>query len=138
MAKLTVIKAAKAGYGARPTIYKDIRSGKLSTEKNDRGTVVIEESELIRLYGPPTPKTEKEQAKETEAAALRKEVERLKKELEEATSEVATYRNKADEVQAEAKEERAQLLKIVEDTQRLLEDANKESRKGVFRKLFGG
>ena len=61
-----------------------------------------------------------------------------KKELEEATSEVATYRNKADEVQAEAKEERAQLLKIVEDTQRLLEDANKEARKGVFRKLFGG
>ena len=44
------------------TIYKDIKSGKLSTEKKDKGTVFIEESELARLYGTPIPKKKKEQA----------------------------------------------------------------------------
>ena len=73
MAKLTVVQSAKAGYAARPTIYKDIKGGKVSTEKTSKGTTVIDESELQRFYGVPTPKTPKEKVSGDQLAAAQKE-----------------------------------------------------------------
>jgi len=138
MAKLTVVQSAKAGYAARPTIYKDIKSGKVSTEKTSKGTTVIEESELQRVYGEPTPKTPKEKVIGEDLAAAQKEIARLKEALEVSNARAATALNKVEEVRTESKEERARLYKIVEDNQKLLEDATKSANKGLLGKIFGG
>lgn len=55
MTKLTVIEAARAGYAGRATIYRKLNAGALYSETDDDGTIVIEEAELVRVFGEPTP-----------------------------------------------------------------------------------
>ncbi|MCP4936526.1 MAG: hypothetical protein GY927_20565 [bacterium] len=48
--KLNKTQAAKAAGVTRPTLDKHIKEGRLSTGKNGRGQVVIDVSELERVY----------------------------------------------------------------------------------------
>ncbi len=48
--KLNKTQAAKAAGVTRPTLDKHIKEGRLSTEKNGRGHVIIDVSELERVY----------------------------------------------------------------------------------------
>ena len=138
MAKLTVVQSAKAGYAARPTIYKDIKGGKISIEKTSKGTTVIEESGLRRVYGNPSPKTPKEKVIGEDLAAAQKEISRLKEALEVSNARAATALNKVEEVRTKTEQERDRLYQIMEDHQKLLEDANKNAKKGLLGKIFGG
>ena len=54
MTKLTVIEAMRAGYAGRSTIYRKLTAGELNSETDD-GTIVIEEADLVRVFGEPTP-----------------------------------------------------------------------------------
>ena len=63
MAKLTVVQAAKAGWASRQRIYRRIKSGKLSAETDADGRVVIDTSELVRVFGDPVRSTDTETPK---------------------------------------------------------------------------
>ena len=63
MAKLTVVQAAKAGWASRQRIYRRIKSGKLSAEIDADERVVIDTSELVRVFGDPVRSTDTETPK---------------------------------------------------------------------------
>lgn len=50
MARLSFRRASEVFDVSRPTLSKARKSGKISAEKDERGTWLIEESELARLY----------------------------------------------------------------------------------------
>src|SRR5690554_1895678 len=52
MAKLSITAAAKLFDVSRPTILKDLRSGKISGDKDARQGWAIDKSELLRVYQP--------------------------------------------------------------------------------------
>lgn len=54
MPKLTVIQAAREGYAGRSTIYRKLDVGTLNSETDEDGTIVIDETELVRVFGEPT------------------------------------------------------------------------------------
>ncbi|MBU2788074.1 helix-turn-helix domain-containing protein [Acidithiobacillus sp. VAN18-1] len=51
MSKLTITEAAKVVGVSRMTLYKHIKSGRLSVEKDQFGKPNIDVSELIRVFG---------------------------------------------------------------------------------------
>lgn len=55
MPKLTVIQAAREGYAGRSTIYRKLDAGKLNPETDEDGTILIDQAELVRVFGEPTP-----------------------------------------------------------------------------------
>lgn len=55
MTNFTVIEAAWAGYAGRATIYRKLNASALNCETDDDGTMVIEEAELVRVFGEPRP-----------------------------------------------------------------------------------
>ena len=48
---LTITEAAKAAGISRPTLYRRIKSGHLSTVRQPDGTKGIDSSELVRVFG---------------------------------------------------------------------------------------
>jgi len=51
MALLPVSNAAKLVGLSRKTMYANVRSGKVSASKNSKGVLLIDTSELIRVFG---------------------------------------------------------------------------------------
>ena len=87
MVKLTVVQAAKAGWAPRQTLYRRIKSGKLSAETDAGGRVVIDASELVRVFGDPVRSTDTEISKTDTSntpdnAAVQAELARLRADLE--------------------------------------------------------
>ena len=74
MAKLTVAAAVKAGYAPKASIYKYIKSGKVSAETDAKDIRRIDESELRRVYGDPTPKSEALVKKQLKTSEFEKEL----------------------------------------------------------------
>ena len=52
MARLTIKEAVAIAPVSESTLRRDIRSGKVSSEKDDRGRRRIDSAELARVYGP--------------------------------------------------------------------------------------
>ncbi|MGX2962143.1 MerR family transcriptional regulator [Shewanella sp. FeAMO] len=69
MAKLNLSQAAKVVNKSRVTIWRHIKSGKLSAERDRDGNPLVDTSELLRVYGEmkviATPKTKTKQQLET-------------------------------------------------------------------------
>lgn len=90
--KLSVSQAAKDWNVSRQTIYKYMRSGRLS--KNDDGTVSA--SEMIRVFGEKKPSVSDVQqitvSDKQEIDSLQGEVTTLKKQLEFLTDEIEQYK----------------------------------------------
>ncbi len=76
MERLTVIEAARAGFGSRATIYRQLKAGVLSAETDADGTTVIDTAELTRVFGDPRP----HRATSSEAVSDASEAERLRAE----------------------------------------------------------
>ena len=55
MPKLTIVQAAREGYAGRSTIYRKLDAGALNSQTDDHGTIVIDQAELVRVFGEPTP-----------------------------------------------------------------------------------
>ena len=103
--KLTVVQAAKAGWAPRQTIYRRIKAGKLSSEADMGGRVVIDSSELVRVFGDPVRDTG---------------IEIPKTDILDTPNNAALARLRAD---LERERERAdRLLALLENAQRQLTD----------------
>lgn len=61
MSKVSVSEAVALTGKSEATIRRDIKSGKVSSDKDDRGRRVIDMSEVSRVYGitPPSPDSKK-------------------------------------------------------------------------------
>ena len=51
MARLTIKEAVAIAPVSESTLRRDIKSGKVSSEKDDRGRRRIDTAELVRVYG---------------------------------------------------------------------------------------
>jgi flagellar motility protein MotE (MotC chaperone) len=139
MARITISEAARHGYAARPTIYRHIKSGKLSIiEEGDQK--LIDVVELVRVYGEPGGKKAQDGAADAQVAVLESERDRLKGDLERME---ARLREAEEETRAErekAEKERDRLLGIVENAQKQLEDQRQDveaDNQGLWSRLFG-
>ena len=124
MPKLNLSQAAHVAGISRTTIYRHIRKGKISTEKDRDGNPVIDTSEIERVYGMKHTNTPKEQhaiqVDTTQAQDLRKQIEFLQAQLE------------------DAKEERNRLLGIIEKQTLAITGPPPAHKTGLLARLFGG
>jgi regulator of replication initiation timing len=134
--KLIVSEAAKQVGKSRNVLYRAIREGRLSVERNSAGIQVIDVSELIRVYGALVATerhTVSETGKEThqkqqmipDNAALYLELGELRGRVQALPRLEAQL--EAAEARAAAAEARA--VDAIALTQRLLVDLQKKSRK---------
>lgn len=124
--QLTVSDAADHVGVTRQTIFKAIKSGKLSATTNHKGHKQINVAELLRVYGElqsPTQvaqsrTTRNPQSQQTHATvALQLELERAKLQLERKDFELTQMRERLDELKSrerETTEERQRLFSILE------------------------
>jgi hypothetical protein len=126
--KLTQTAAARAANVSRTTIYRALRDGRLSCDKDAHGAVRIDASELLRLF----PEADLVRAERTHVDAHERGVP-----YEAAAYEQVT-RTLIDELQRDklhlqaeltrASEERAQLLSMLATKDRLLEEQTQTLR----------
>jgi transcriptional regulator of acetoin/glycerol metabolism len=114
MAVVSIAEAARITGHARSTLYRRISSGELSTAKQEDGSKGIDTSELFRVFGEPnssdtaTPDSTSDVASQRRATrgepqALQAQVDLLQEQLK------------------EAREREERLLRMVEQSQRLLQ-----------------
>ena len=135
--KITIAEAAKRGFASRPTIYRKIKKGYLSAEKDAKGRNRLDVSELVRVFGEPSRGETPESViknndvtihLETKNEMLRAEVTRL---TEEAQKEMARADREADRAD--------RTLRMMEEQGKLLEDLRgKPAGKSFWGRIFGG
>jgi len=136
MARISISEAAKRGYAARMTIYRAIKDGRLTTHLEGKKKL-LDIADLVSVFGEPGEKPSPVPIAPSvevggllsERDLLREEVGRLRRELETARREVTDERE-------HGRKREDELLEMVKATQKLLEDQT--SKKGVFKRLFGG
>ncbi len=135
MAQLKLSEAARQVGVSRPTIYKYVQDGKLSVTTDRKGQKQVEVSELLRVFGALKSETEIQTdrldrgqhrlklSETTPAVALQIEVATLRAQLDARAAEVAMLKDRVDELktrEAQADQERARILAMLEQSQRLL------------------
>ena len=123
---LTITEAAKAAGISRPTLYRRIKSGQLSTARQPDGTKGIDSSELVRVFGVlqmNTNHTVNSEHREIEDV-LHERIKGLARESELLLRENELLRTQL----ANAENEKIRLLGLLE--QRLLEASKGQRRKG--------
>ncbi len=122
----TITEAAKAVGISRPTLYRRIKSGQLSTVRKPDGARGIDSSELVRVFGElqtDTDRAVKSEHREIEAV-LRERIQGLTREGELLLRENELLRTQL----ASAENEKDRLLGLLE--QRLFEALKGPRRKG--------
>lgn len=71
----SLTEAAKAVNKGRPAIFKAIKLGKISAQKDENGEYRIDPAELHRVYPPVSKDVSRETSEETALAVLKKELE---------------------------------------------------------------
>jgi hypothetical protein len=118
VATISIRDAVKEFQVSRPTLTKALNNGKVSGEKDDNGTWMMEASEIARVYKPRSPSPDKEHAKETSQNTSEHHYMRGKLEtLESYVDDLKEQRNKA-ETRAEAAEARVTALLSDQSTKR--------------------
>ena len=123
---LTITEAAKAAGISRPTLYRRIKSGQLSTVRQPDGTKGVDSSELMRVFGTlqaDTNHTVKSEHHEIENV-LHERIKGLERENELLQRNDEFLRTQL----ANAENEKNRLLGLLE--QRLLEAQKGKHRKG--------
>lgn len=119
MALLSVSKAADLVGLNRKTMYSHIKSGKVSASKDNKGTLLIDTSELIRVFGElrQVQDNESDTARQSESSAFNQAM--LDK-IDQMTRQIESLTTKVDELQKQ-----------------LALPAPKEDKKSFLKWLFG-
>jgi hypothetical protein len=129
---LTLTESSKETGLTRSAIFKAIKSGRLSANKNDKGEFLIDPAELFRVYKPVNkeilPSEQLETHKETMETA---ELSMMKRLLTQVESERDDLRRRLDEESAE----RRKLMNILTHQPETFTERKTESK--LFMKLFG-
>ena len=129
---LTLTESSKETGLTRSAIFKAIKSGRLSANKNDKGEFLIDPAELFRVYKPVNkeilPSEQLETHKETMETA---ELSIMKRLLTQVESERDDLRRRLDEESAE----RRKLMNILTHQPETFTERKTESK--LFMKLFG-
>jgi transcriptional regulator with XRE-family HTH domain len=126
--KLSQAQAARAAGVTQTQINRLIKSGKLSCEKTDDGRVLIEASELLRVY----PGANIEEARKSGKPLTRKADGALGE-----TVNVSTLRELLDELKAQRDQHKTELAQrddTIADLRRRL-DTSEEERRAMLRLL---
>lgn len=106
MSYISITEAAKVTGKSRPTIYRHIKEGRLSTAATHSGEQQIDTSELLRVYGEFKNQPSKAVNNENDSLHLREELERaasreewLKKRIETLEEENAREREHSRELE---------------------------------------
>lgn len=139
--KITISEAARTGFASRPTIHRAIKAGKLSVDKvSSPGKVLIEVSELVRVYGEPAKVTPPADAPidtlkqiETlvELAALKERLAAVERERDQLNEEKGKAEQRAEDARL-----REEWLKKQLDTHTALLAAPQASD-GLLGRIFG-
>lgn len=126
----TLGEAAKATGKSKPTISRAIKSGKITAEKKDDGSYIIQPAELHRVF-PVLPSASNDtstvkQSVTPESDAL------LQQEIEHLRSMLADRESQLDDLKSDRDEWRKQAGKVTA----LIED-HSDKPKGFFAKLIG-
>lgn len=149
MTKLSLNKASKEASVAKSTLLDALNSGRMSSEKNERGHWEIDPSELFRVF-PRTSSTERSELQPSspgnykgtsENSALEVEVKMLREQIERMDAERERERAQQDD-QIEALREQAerlsadhrQALAVLTDQR---EQVTEHPRKGWLARLVG-
>lgn len=127
--QLTVSDAAAHVGVTRQTIFKQIKSGKLSATTNRKGHKQINITELMRVYGELQSPEQIAQNRvnrpqqtlgATATGALQLELERARMQLQIKDLELATMRERVDELKAREQESKARERAVNDEKQQLL------------------
>lgn len=122
MAELIYTEAAKFAGISRATLYRHIKQGRVSASTNKRGENVIDTSELVRVYG--EPESHETSYNTPQRNAVQRDTDRHE------TGEIVPILKKQitflEKQLDDAKEREMELLEIVKQQTRLLEDKRDE------------
>jgi hypothetical protein len=135
MAEISIKEAIASGWASRATIYREIKAGELSVKKTGDNRTLVDTSELIRVFGEPRLKDNKDgiiqhhvrqSSDSVENAILKERLEGLERDRMRLEREIS-----------EAKEREAWLKQQLERQTNLLGQAASQPSSGIFKRLFG-
>ncbi len=122
--RLTLSAAARTWGKSRQTLYTDMKAGKLSVGRDERGTVHVDAAEMVRAYGEPSgrrdgPADEAGQAQDETPDAILKiiEIKHLEDVVALLREQVATLRTELDRAHQDKErqaETHRQVLRLLE------------------------
>jgi len=122
---LTISEAVKAGWASRPTIYRLIKTGKISISKDVAGRSYVDVSELVRVFGEPKRRDGKGETEPLSARLI---------ELEADNARLRAERDALAKADAEAKERETWLRGQLDAQMRLI--ASQTPPEGFWRRLL--
>lgn len=135
--RLTVKQAAKAGWASRPTLYRAIKEGRISFEKNEAGHPVIDPAELVRVFGEPRKAESQDKSQESNLAHLKiHEIQLENAVLKEKLAALERERDGLADRERKAEEREKWLRGQLDQAQRLI--APPAGSVGFWQRLFGG
>jgi hypothetical protein len=135
MAEISIKEAIASGWASRATIYREIKAGELSVKKTGDNRTLVDTSELIRVFGEPRLKDNKDELIQHDVRQSSDSVENaiLKERLE----GLERDRVRLEREVADAKEREAWLKQQLERQTNLLGQVAAQPSSGVFKRLFG-
>jgi predicted site-specific integrase-resolvase len=134
MALLSLTQAAAAVGKNRVTLHRYIKSGKLSCEKSAAGKVVIDTSELIRVFG------DLKNSETTKQNDTKQSNDDLLQQLHDATEHIKWLMEKLDEERARSRkleEEKEKEREHSREIEKLMLGGGAQKKPGWFSRLFG-
>jgi len=125
MAKHNVSEAARLVGKARTTLHRHIKNGKLSTEQDADGNVIIDTAELVRVYGLSHGAT---------GSATPPAVDVLQQEMQVLQQENDRLRRELEDVKRDSRERERAHLSIIHE----MAQAQKQLTAGAKKKASGG
>lgn len=143
MALHSVTEAAKMASVTRRTIYRYLKSGKLSAAVTNGDSIQIETSELLRVFGSLSqPKAEEVSAESQEkepgyVTRLFDEMSRLREIVESQQTLLLEDKQSREQQSAERQKQRELIEQLQRERDALAQALDAERKKGLWKKLFG-
>ena len=164
MSLLTIVEASKQFKVGRTTIYKAIKRGDLTPQKNHDGVQVIDAQDMIRVFGsskksvsPPISENSTQPVSEDLLRELREQVKELKQDKEFLKQEISSVRKDFDDyklmITYKGNLSSVETVETVPETSRnsfeeqekqpkeqvetAIDEPKIEEKKGFFKRLFG-